>query len=227
MSESIKHVVLLSASPKVDQTMAVSEMLSRRGETKLKSEQIDTLVINVRHAIMHHETASAFGFIQNADAIVLIFPLYFFCLPGMLTRFLQDFAAKEPKAKKDCAVFAIVNCGFPEPENNTEAMRVVEQFALQTCRVFGGGIMAGGGGMLIGTQAAPLIRPVMDDIDNLFIRVKSYIKDSGSIETKIIATAPKFPRKLYRLAGNAGWKSTARKNHLMLKELYRTPYLPN
>ncbi len=224
MSETIKRVVLLSASPKVDQSWAVSELLSKRGEAQLISKQINATLINVRHAIIHHETASAFALLEEADAIVLIFPLYFFCLPGMLTRFLQDFAAKEPKSKHDCAVFAIVNCGFPEPEINLEAMRVVEQFALQTGRKFGGGVMIGCGGMLIGAQGAPFMRPVMNEIDSLFMRVQRYLEDSALLEAKISATAPKFPRKLYFFAGNAGWKSTARKNHLKQKELYRTPY---
>ncbi|MDD4311218.1 MAG: NAD(P)H-dependent oxidoreductase [Eubacteriales bacterium] len=224
MSESGKRVILLSASPKVDQSWAVSEILAKRGEMQLKNEQIDATLINVRHAIMHHETLPAFENMQEADAIVLVFPLYFFCLPGMLTRFLQDFSTKEAKEKKDCAVFAIVNCGFPEPELNLEAMRVVEQFTLQTGRVFGGGVMIGCGGMFISTQKAPFMKQVMAELDSVFERVRRYTEDSSSIEAKIIATAPKFPRKLYFFAGNAGWKSTARKNHLTRKDLYRTPY---
>ena len=227
MNETNKRVILLSASPKVDQALAVSELLSKRGETQFISKQIDVSLINVRRAITHHETESAYELMQNADAIVMIFPLYFFCMPAMLTRFLQDFAAKEPKTKQDCAVFALVNCGFPEPEINLEALRVVEQFALQTGRRFGGGVMIGCGGMLIGTQEAPFMRPVMNAIDGLFTRVQRYIEDSSTLERSIHATAPKFPRKLYFFSGNAGWKSTARKNHLKPKELYRTPYLPD
>ena len=115
MNETNKRVILLSASPKVDQALAVSELLSKRGETQFISKQIDVSLINVRRAITHHETESAYELMQNADAIVMVFPLYFFCLPGMLTRILQDFAAKKPKSKQDCAVFALVNCGFPEP----------------------------------------------------------------------------------------------------------------
>ena len=227
MNETNKRVILLSASPKVDQALAVSELLSKRGETQFISKQIDVSLINVRRAITHHETESAYELMQNADAIVMVFPLYFFCLPGMLTRFLQDFAAKKPKSKQDCAVFALVNCGFPEPEINLEALRVVEQFAQQTGRSFGGGVMIGCGGMLIGTQEAPFMRPVMNEVDSLFTRVQHYLEDSSTLESRVIAAAPKFPRKLYFFAGNAGWKSTARKNHLKPKELYRTPYLSN
>ncbi|MEN6636494.1 MAG: flavodoxin [Clostridiaceae bacterium] len=224
MSESIKRIALLSASPKVDQEWAVSNLLAQRGESMLKNEQSDVVIIPVRHALTHHETASAFDLMQEADAIVMIFPLYFFCLPAMLTRFLQDFAVQRPKATKACAVYAIVNCGFPEPEINQEAMRVVEMFARQTGRSYGGGVMIGCGGMVLGAQGAPFMKPVMASIDDLFVRVKCEAAGQDLIEVQIAVVAPKFPRKLYFLAGNAGWRSSARKNHLKSKDLYRAPY---
>ena len=226
MSQTIKQITLVSASPKVDQEWAVSAFLAKRGEAKLSRDSLSVNTIPVRHAMLHHETDAAFATLQEADAIVLIFPLYFFCMPAMLTRFLQDFAAKEPKSKKTCAVYALINCGFPEPEINLEAMRVVEQFALQTGRSYGGGVMIGCGGMILGAQGAPFMRDVMGHVDDLFARVDADLSHTASIESKIVATAPKFPRALYFLAGNAGWRSTARKNHLKNKDLYRTPYRP-
>ena len=225
MSETNYRVALVSASPKVEQEWAVSALLAKLGEAKLVRDSLSVATIPVRHVLMHHETDVAFAALQEADAIVLIFPLYFFCMPAMLTRFLQDFTASEPKVAKNCAVYALVNCGFPEPEINLEAMRVVEQFALQTGRVFGGGVMIGCGGMILGAQGAPFMRDVMEQVNALFSRVDAGLSQSGSIEPKIVATAPKFPRKLYFLAGNAGWRSSARKNHLKQKDLYRTPYL--
>ena len=226
MSVTNYRVALVSASPKVEQEWAVSAFLAKYAASHLNSESLAIDTIPVRHVLMHHETTPAFETIQNADAIVLIFPLYFFCMPAMLTRFLQDFAAAKLKAAKDCAVYALVNCGFPEPEINLEAMRVVEQFALQTGRSYGGGVMIGCGGMILGAQGAPFMRDVMGHVDDLFARVDADLSHTASIESKIVATAPKFPRALYFLAGNAGWRSTARKNHLKNKDLYRTPYRP-
>ena len=224
MSETNYRVALVSASPKVDQDWAVSAFLAKYGESRLSDDFLSVTTIPVRHALMHHETDAAFVTLQESDAIVLIFPLYFFCLPAMLMRFLQDFAAKEPQSNKTCSVYALVNCGFPEPEINLEAMRVVEQFARQTGRSFGGGVMIGCGGMIIGAQGAPFMRDVMEQVNSLFDRVKSDLIQADSIEPNIVATASKFPRNLYFLAGNAGWRSTARKNHLKNKDLYRTPY---
>jgi len=224
MSENKKRVVLVSASPKVDQDWAVSAFLAKHGETILEDERITVESIMVRSTLLHHQTEQAFESLQSADAIVIIFPLYFFCMPAMLTRFLQDFAAKYPSCKNPSSVYAIVNCGFPEPEINQEAMRVIEQFSIQTGRSCGGGVMIGGGGMVIAAKDAPFMRPIFEQIDGLLARVKQNAISDQQAESRIASVAPKFPKFLYFIGGNAGWKSMARKNHLRPKELYRKPY---
>lgn len=224
MIDSYKRIVLVSASPKVDQTWAVSAYLAARGETLLNEENISAETIPVRKTLLHHNCEPAFASLQRADAIVFIFPLYFFCLPAMLTRFLQDFAAQYPKADHAASVYAIVNCGFPEPEINEEAMRVIECFSLQTGRTFLGGVMIGCGGMLMGTAQAPFMRPVFEKIDGLFVRVKQDVLSKETQKSEITIVAPKFPKALYFLAGNAGWRSMARKNKLKPRELYQKPY---
>ena len=224
MSEQRKNIVLVSASPKADQDWAVSSFLAKRGEQLLKDDALNVETICVRSTLLHHKTEQAFEAFQRADAIVLIFPLYIFCMPAMLTRFLQDFVAQYPSAVQDAAVYAIINCGFPEPEINQEAMRVVERFSQQTGRVFFGGVMIGGGGMLLGAQGAPFMRPVFERIDDLFARVKRHVLLKQHEEKQIFAVAPRFPKKLYFVAGNFGWKSMIRKNKLKAQDVYRKPY---
>lgn len=224
MRDRRNKVVILSASPKVDQECAVSSFLAERAKNALQSNGLDVEIIPVRKAMIHRETESAFDLLQQAGSILMIFPLYFFCLPAMLTRFLQDFVAKYPAANNAANVYALINCGFPEPEINAEAMRVLECFCLQTGRTFLGGVMIGGGGMLIGAANAPFMRPVFEKIDNLFIRMQENMcADEQAIQV-IEQAAPKFPRRLYLLGGDFGWRSSARKNHLKQKELFRKPY---
>ena len=224
MSRTKKKIALITASPKVDQEWAVSDFLVRYGEKLMSSERVETQIIPVRHTIMRHETAKAFEWMQAADAMILIFPLYFFCLPAMLTRFLQDFASAYPSAVPGARVYAIVNCGFPEPQINEEAMRVIEQFAKQTGRVYLGGVMIGCGGMILGAQGAPFMRPIFHRIDELFDRVKDDVFGAGLQPCGVEAVSVNFPRSIYFLAGNAGWHSMSRKNHLRRRDLYRKPY---
>jgi len=224
MSESIKKVVLVSASPKVNQDWAVSAFIAKCGEEKLLSSGLSVETIKVRHTLMHHETDQAFESLQSADAIVLIFPLYFFCMPAMLTRLLQDFVAKYPVADRTAHVYAIINCGFPESDINMEAMRVVECFARQTNRTFLGGVMIGGGGMVIGAADAPFMRPIFSLIDGLFARVARDVLSGQPEPMQIAEASPKFPRWLYFVGGNAGWHSMARKHHIKPKDIRRKPY---
>jgi len=224
MSNGKQNVVFLSGSPKVKQNEAVSDYLSNRGARFLADDSLDTRVICVRESLTHKQTEEAFAAVQDAEAIVVIFPLYFFCMPAMLTRFLQDFAIRYPTASKMANVYAIVNCGFPEPEINLEAMRVVESFCRHTCRTFGGGTLVSCGGMLLAAQQAPFMKPLFEEIDGLFSRIK---KDLGSTEPAkpvLSNIAVKFPRFLYFLAGNSGWHMAARQNRLRSKDLYRKPY---
>jgi len=224
MSESVKKVVIVSASPKVNQDWAVSAFLAKSGEEKLQFAGFSVETIRVRHALMHRETDQAFESLQSADAIVLIFPLYFFCMPAMLTRLLQDFVAKYPVADHTTHVYAIVNCGFPESDINMEAMRVVECFARQTNRAFLGGVMIGGGGMVIGAADAPFMRPIFALVDGLFARVARDVLSGQPEPMQIAEASPKFPRWLYFVGGNAGWHSMARKHHIKPKDIRRKPY---
>ncbi len=224
MINNMKKIVLVSASPKTDQSWAVSAFLSKRGENILGDENTVVSIIPVRQVLLHHDTAKAYADLSQADAIILLFPLYFFCMPAMLTRFLQDFAAQYTATNHKTSVYAIVNCGFPEPEINREAMRVVACFAKQMGMRFGGGVMVGCGGMLLGAKDAPFMRPVFEQIDGMLLRAKHDCSSSMPEEPKISSVTVKFPRALYFMAGNAGWKSTARKNHLQVKDLYRRPY---
>lgn len=224
MSNTKQSVVFLSGSPKVKQDEAVSDFLVKRGAKLLADDSLDARVISVRESLLHRQTEDAFAAVQDADAIVVIFPLYFFCMPAMLTRFLQDFAVRYPVASKQANVYAIVNCGFPEPEINLEAMRVVESFCRHTGRTFGGGTLVGCGGMLLAAQQAPFMKPLFEEIDGLLLRIK---KDLGSTEPAIPVLsniAVKFPRFLYFLAGNSGWHMAARKNGLRSNDLKRKPY---
>ena len=224
MSNCKHKIVLVSASPKTDQDWAVSAFLSKLGESTLRDDNTEVSIIPVRHTLLHHDTANAYAELLHADAIILLFPLYFFCMPAMLTRFLQDFAVLYPTTDHETSVYAIVNCGFPEPEINREAMRVVECFAHKTGMLFGGGVMVGCGGMLLAAKDAPFMRPIFEQINGMLLRVKHDCLSSTPKESKIVSVAAKFPRALYFIAGNAGWKSTARKNHLKPKDLYKKPY---
>ena len=106
------------------------------------------ILINVRQTLTKKTTDEAFRTMAGADAMIIIFPLYVFCLPGITMRFLElyrDYAAALP-ARKQPGVYAVVNCGFPEPDINEEAACVVHRFADAIGARFCYGVLIGGGG---------------------------------------------------------------------------------
>ena len=69
--------------------------------------------------------------IADADTLIIVFPLFCYCIPGALMRLLEeyyDYAMQGKQYNKKAAVYAVVNCAYVEPEINMEAIRVIKNF---------------------------------------------------------------------------------------------------
>jgi hypothetical protein len=224
----MKNIALIDGSPKINEK-SVSKYLADI-VAKLIGDIADKTYINIRQSFMKQQTVDAFKFLLKADAIIITFPLYIFCLPGILMRFLQDyqqFLLESGKTLTNKKVYAIVNCGFPEPEICLEAVRVIKSFCQHTNAQFRFGILIGGGGMLVGAEKAFFMKKIFRKLNDALLTIAKDIQgnDPGIINNVEIAAMP-FPRKLINLMMNSfGWPSMARKNGLSIKDLYRKPYL--
>jgi hypothetical protein len=225
MSGEIKNIVLINGSPKPPADVSVSGTLSSLLEGRLK-EGADITNINARKSA-GKKSEQEYRAIMNADAVIFIFPLYFFCLPGVLIRYLQDFyeyfKQHESEAKGGAKVYAVVNCGFPETDINSEALRVIESFSTHIGASYRFGISIGGGGMYLSAKNAPVMKKPVEKLSNAFGDIAADITD-GVAPHDTIYIELKFPRALYFLGGNVGWSHAARKNSLKKKDLYRKPY---
>jgi len=225
MKEHIKEAVLISASPKAAQKEALSDYLSLLEENHIKSQEINVSRINVRNTIIDGSTEEAYKIMIKADALVFTFPLYVYCLPGMLMQFLQEYYCYyNEHGNKKAKVFAVVNCGFPEPDINEEAVRVIKSFSEKIGMEFRFGVLIGGGGMILGTKEAPFMKKTMEILNSSFEKMKDDILENSPITCENIYVRVNFPRRLYFFMGNLGWNSLTRKNGLKKKDLYRKPY---
>jgi hypothetical protein len=221
-----RKLVIINGSPKPDSNPSVSEYLSALAESRMTGDEISIERCNARKSVLSG-SAEAYTAMLESDAILIIFPLYFFCLPGLLTRFLQDYAAfvkTQESGGKVSRVYAMVNCGFPEDEINGEALRVVESFSRAIGAQYRFGLMIGGGGMLLGAKDAPFMKGVMGTIDEYLSLVKGDILTQKDSELQTMRAFVKFPSKLYFMMGNLGWKMQARSNGLKPRDLRRKPY---
>lgn len=226
MSAEKRKIVVINASPKMsDESM--SEWLSSLGENNMKGKSTDINRINVRKSITKGQQELDFEKIIQADALVFIFPLYIFCLSGMLMRFLQDFYKyyNEHKAESHNAmVYAVVNCGFTEPDINLESIRVIQSFTEKINSSFRFGVLIGGGPMIFEAKGAPFMKRILRELNAAFILMKKDVINKANQSLDNIYISVKFPRKLYFFMGGMGWVSAVRKNGLKKRELYRKPY---
>lgn len=220
-----KKAVIIAASPKPP-GKAASDMLANLAAETLRGGTIEVSVLNARKALNAKTTDEAFQAMAEADALVIVFPLYIFCLPGITMRFLQMYKAylDAQPARKSPAVYAVVNCGFPEPEINGEAARVVKRFADAIGANYRFGILIGGGGMVaMGVSPA---RKMRNSYLETLRRIRAEIETGSFAPAQNVHLRIKFPRKLYFFMGNVGWQQWIRKNGKKPKDLKAKPYQP-
>ena len=228
MSEEFKSIILVNGSPKLQVEWSASEQLLHLQESAMKSPEIEIRRIHVRSSLKQGETREDFEAMLNADAIIFSFPLYIFCLPGVLIRYLQDFHEywKEQQGfRKKVRISAVVNCGFPEAFINEEAIRVIKSFCRQTGASFHQGIMLGGGGMLVGSQDVPYMKRMYMELERTYRRIAEDILEDNRETYETVSFRANCPSRLYYFMGNRGWYHQVKKNGLKRKDLYRRPYL--
>lgn len=222
----MKNIVFINASPKLHDQSA-SKYLVDMVADHIGTSEANKTVINIRRSITRRQTREDFEKMTAADAIIIACPLYVFCLPGIVMRFLQDYYEyyiEQGRPAGETKMYAVFNCGFPEPEINLEAVRVVKSFCQHVNFQFRFGILIGGGAMLLETKDAPFMKKTIRNLNNAFAAIARDIESNDLKEMDNIHVAMNFPRRLYLFMGDRGWVSLARKNGLKKKELYRRPY---
>lgn len=72
--------------------------------------------------------------IAGSDAVVFSFPLYAYTVSAAMTKLMEDYDAFPGAGDKKQKLYAIVNCAFPVPAVNTEALAVMKCFAARCGR---------------------------------------------------------------------------------------------
>lgn len=222
----MKNIVLINGSPKVNEE-PVSKYLVETAGSHMDGICCKKTLINVRQSFTAHKTHEDFEAMSKADGLVIAFPLYIFCMPGILTRFLEDYYKYYMENKNSCKsprVYAIVNCGFPEPGINLEAVNVIKSFCRHINANFRYGIMLGGGAMLLGAKDAPFMKKTMSSLNSEFMAIANDIISDNTEEKDNVSISSNSPNRIYHFMGNLGWVLSARKNGLKRKDLYRKPY---
>lgn len=116
-------------------------------------------ILNVRAKVKEGYPENDLKTIARADAIIMVFPLFTYGIPGALMRLLEDFYlyAKDYGYNKAAVVYIVVNCGFPRPEIMVELIRVMKNFCRRLSINWRFAVCIGGGPVAAMTMKIPLL----------------------------------------------------------------------
>lgn len=169
---------------------------------------------------------SMFNALDNADLIIMAFPLYVDQLPAPVVKTMELIAKRrQGKVTSSSQRFlAIVNCGFPESFQNRPAEEIVCQFAQQCGFTYLGTLAMGMGEAIHGRpliEAGGMVRHVVKALDQSIEALTKGIKPPEEVFQ--LMSKQFIPRWLYIFMGNLGWKRRAGKERVS-RQLYARPY---
>ncbi len=162
----------------------------------------------------------------STDVMVIAFPLYVDGLPASLMEYLERYAAARAALPQDMPkqrVFAVANCGFYEGEQNRVALEIVAHFCAATGLDWCGGVGIGTGEMILGIKNVPPEAGIRKPVIGAIRAVAEAIAAEEGRLAEPVFTQHGFPWLLYKLAGEAGWRSKVKKNGLARKGIDARP----
>jgi multimeric flavodoxin WrbA len=220
-----RRAAILVGSAKIKGTSA-SEVMARALADRLAAASVPS-ELHFATEFVHDDmrtmrTAQA---IAACDLFVLVTPLYVDSLPALATHALE-LVERARAAEHAPARFAIVvNCGFPEAEQNRTALRIAHHFASRAGYGWAGGLPLGCGGAVkpdrpLDAQGGPVVHVVRAlDLAAPALAAGAAIPRDA---VEAMAASP-MPDAVYRVAGDLGWRWLAYRNGLPQRELHARP----
>jgi multimeric flavodoxin WrbA len=220
----MKKIVCINGSPRAEKKTTSAGIIARMVNIP-HDKATETHTIRI-YSSLKSDPVPDYKTIATADAIIFVFPLYYFCLPGLLMRFLQNYETycrNRSEQLSTAKVYAIVNCGFPESSINKEAVRVIRCFSRHMNMQYRYSILIGSGPILVNGNMAPA-KKAREQLDAALLQIANDISAGSEDSPESILIDIKIPKKIYYFFGGMGWKRQAKQNGLKKDDLYRQPY---
>ena len=221
-----ENVLLLVGSPKGSSSTSASlgnYLILRLEEFGLSVEK-DYIYKLIRKEEGQKELLSK---VNNADLIILAFPLYVDCLPAGVIKALELIAKhrKSLNNTKKIGLVVLINCGFPEAEQNNTAIAICKIFAREVGFEWKGALSLGMGGAIGGKsleERGGMVRNVRKGYN---LAAQALVEKKNIPEEAIQLVGKRFmPIILYTKMGNLGWNKQAKKFGAR-KKIKAKPYL--
>ena len=155
----------------------------------------------------------------ESNALVFAFPLYVDGIPShLLSCIMQLESFLSTIKEKDIVVYTLVNCGFFEGHQTALAIEMMKNWCKKAGLRWGQGIGMGAGGMLQSVKNVPAGYGPKKDLGEALSKLVKNISERSSGED-IFITA-NFPRFLYKLAAEMGWRKSVKANGLKTRDLH-------
>ena len=149
--------------------------------------------------------------VNNANLIVLSFPLYVDSLPAPVIKAMELIRDNRNKNQNQDFI-AVSNCGFPESSQIEVALEICKNFADELNFTWRGGLAFGGGEAVHGKpleERGGMVRNVIKGLDI----TAEHLSRGESIPNEAIELVSKkvIPSGMYTMMGNLGWRIQARR----------------
>lgn len=208
------RVALINGSPKVRDSASgilledLKEYLGKKAETA---------ELGFHTAALSAETMEE---LAATDALVIACPLYVDSIPGHLLSCLVQI--EEARLQNpEISVYGIVNCGFYEGIQAEYALKILQNWSIKAGFCWGGGIGVGGGGGLAMMPKVESGHGPRVPIEKALAVLAGGILQKEARENQYVSVA--FPRFLYRLAAQTGWRQMIKANGGKRKDLGKIP----
>lgn len=205
----MSQIILVNASPKRKDSAsgAALEVL----KNYINQQNI------VEYSFIKHQIPVEFQ-IGDQDVLVFAFPLYVDGVPSHLVSCMAELEKKVINVN-NIRVYAIANCGFYEAKQNINALEIVENWCERSHINWQYGLGIGGGGMLTMIQKESITKGPLKSAIREF-RVLADAIWQGTMRQDNHYVNPDFPRVLYKLAAEMGWRQMIRSNGGKRKDLF-------
>lgn len=225
----MKKVYLINGSPRGKNS--ASQYFNNEVCKLLDKEKVEIEERSIMDFKKSQDIEGIYAEAINSENIIFAFPLYVDSLPSTMIEFLVEFENfiknKENfmDGRRLPRVYAIVNCGFFESEQNKYAIQIIKNFCDKVHFTWRFGIGIGAGELMRGTQNnIPLNSNLKQNIYSALQDMKEDIENNVETVKNNIFESPKFPKFLYKTMGNRGWIKMGKLNKITKKELYAKPY---
>lgn len=212
------RIALLNGSPKVKSSASGSLLGSLKSYVLAGDSTLEDVVeIGLHKGVLPEKALEQ---LENADVLVFACPLYVDGIPAHLLSCLVQLEKTHWK-KEALHVYGVVNCGFYEGIQAEFALDILRNWCVKSGVTWGGGIGVGGGGGLAQMPDVKGGHGPKAPVEHALKGMAEKILKKEKQENVYVSVA--FPRRLYKMAAQMGWRQMIKANGGKAADLGKRP----